>query len=44
MTISSCEAEYVAAFYATCQALWLEMILEELYISDRVQIKLLVNN
>lgn len=44
MVISSCEAEYVAVSYATCQTLWIEILLEELNLSERVKIKLLVDN
>lgn len=32
MALSSCEAEYVVASYAACQATWIEMLLEELKI------------
>lgn len=29
VALSSCEVEYVAVSYVACQALWLEMLLEE---------------
>ena len=44
MALSSCEAEYVAASYAACQAAWIEMLLEELKIMEPKKIKLFVDN
>lgn len=41
---SSCETEYVATLYVACQTLWLEMMLEELGVSNFEKIKLLVDN
>ena len=29
-TLSSCEAEYIAGTFATCQALWLDSVMKEL--------------
>ena len=39
----SCEADYVAASYAACQAAWIEMLLEELRIMES-KMKLFVDN
>lgn len=44
MDLSSCEAEYVAASYATCQAAWIEILLEEIKIIEPMKMKLFVNN
>jgi hypothetical protein len=44
VALSSCEAEYVAASYAACQAVWIEMLLEELMVSDTIKVKLFVDN
>ena len=44
IALSSCEGEYVAASYATCQVLQIEMLLEELNASEVDRIKLLVDN
>ena len=43
VALSSCEAEYVAASYAACQAAWIEMLLEELRIMES-KMKLFVDN
>lgn len=34
VTLSTCEAEYVAASYATCQSAWIELLLKELKIME----------
>lgn len=44
VTLSSCEAEYVASSYVACQTLWCEMLLKELNVNNCVQINLLVDN
>lgn len=44
MDLSSCEAEYVAASYAACQSLWIEIMLEELKVIESKKIKLFVDN
>lgn len=44
MALSSREAMYGASFYAPCQIIWLEVLLEELYVTNCEQIKLLVDN
>lgn len=44
MALLSYEAEYVAASYAACQALWIEMLLEELKIMESKKIKLYIDN
>ena len=44
MTLSSCEAEYVAASYVACQAAWVEMLLEELEIMEPKKMKLFIDN
>ncbi|XP_050890987.1 secreted RxLR effector protein 161-like [Lathyrus oleraceus] len=43
-TLSSCEAKYVVASYAACQATWIEMLLEELKITEPRKMKLFVDN
>jgi hypothetical protein len=44
VALSSCEAEYVAASFAACQANWIEMVLSELKAAEVTKIKLLVDN
>ena len=44
VALSSCEAEYVAASYAACQAMWIKMLLEEMRICDSTKVKLLIDN
>ena len=40
----SCEAEYIAATSATCQAVWMSRLLGELMSNDMTKVKLLVDN
>ncbi|PNY02829.1 copia protein [Trifolium pratense] len=44
VALSSCEAEYVAAAQAACQAVWLESLLEELKINYVKPIRLNFDN
>ncbi|KAF5782671.1 putative RNA-directed DNA polymerase [Helianthus annuus] len=44
VAISSCEAEFMAATSATCQALWLRSLLSELTGKEAQKALLLVNN
>ncbi|GAU44417.1 hypothetical protein TSUD_100640 [Trifolium subterraneum] len=44
VALSSCEAEYVAASFAACQANWIEMLLSELKAVEVTMMKLLVDN
>ncbi|GAU32293.1 hypothetical protein TSUD_63100 [Trifolium subterraneum] len=44
VALSSCEAEYVAAAQAACQAVWLESLLDELKIKYVKPVKLNVDN
>jgi hypothetical protein len=44
VALSSCEAEYVAAAQAACQAVWLESLLEELKINYVKPMRLNVDN
>ena len=44
VVLSSCEAEYVAGSSTTCQANWLQNVLEDLMIKLKHPIKLLVDN
>lgn len=44
MALSSCEAECVGALYAACQAIWIEMLLEELKIMEPKKMKLFIDN
>lgn len=43
MDLSSCEAEYVVASYASCQAAWIYMLLKELKIMKPKKINLFVD-
>jgi len=44
VALSSCEAKYIAASEATCQAIWLCSLLKELGINQRCKLGLLVGN
>lgn len=44
MTLSSCEAEYIAAIAAACQGMWLNRLISELRGEKEGAVKLLVNN
>ncbi|XP_058750756.1 secreted RxLR effector protein 161-like [Vicia villosa] len=44
VTLSSFEAKYVVASYATYQALWIEILLEELKIMEPKKMKMFVDN
>ena len=44
VALSSCEAEYIAATSATCQAVWLSRLLGELMRNEAMKAKLLVDN
>ncbi|XP_014522926.1 uncharacterized protein LOC106779347 [Vigna radiata var. radiata] len=44
VTLSSCEAEYMASAETTCQCLWLEALLKDLKIECRIPIQLMVDN
>lgn len=44
VALSSCEVEYVTTSYATCQALWIKMLLEELKITKPKKMNLFVDN
>ena len=44
VALSSCEAEYIAATSATCQAVWLSRLLGELMSNEAMKAKLLVDN
>ena len=44
VALSSCEAEYIAATSATCQAVWLSRLLGELMKDEAMKAKLLVDN
>ena len=44
MALSSCEAEYIAACYVACHALWLDSVLEELKIEIQRLVELYVDN
>lgn len=44
VALSSCEAEYMAASYATCQATCIKVLLEELKIMEHRKMKLFVHN
>ncbi|XP_057443849.1 uncharacterized mitochondrial protein AtMg00810-like [Lotus japonicus] len=44
VALSSCEAEYVAASFGACQAVWLSMLLEEIGLKSSRVMKLLIDN
>ena len=44
VALSSCEAEYIAATSATCQAVWMSRLLGELMRNEAMKAKLLVDN
>ena len=44
VSLSSCEAEYIAATSATCQAVWMIQLIRELTSDDESKVKLLVDN
>jgi len=44
VALSSCEAEYIAASEAACQAIWLGSLLRELGVNQRCKLRLLVDN
>nr|KYP76820.1 Copia protein [Cajanus cajan] len=44
VALSSCEAEYIAASEAACQAVWLDALMKELQVEHLNKVKLLVDN
>jgi hypothetical protein len=44
VTLSSCEAEYVAAAAAACQGVWLSRLVGDLLGTKEAQVKLLMDN
>jgi len=44
VTLSSCEAEYIASGEAACQCLWLEYVLKDLKINYKRPIQMFVDN
>ena len=44
VTLSSCEAEYIAATTATCQGIWLNRLINKLKGVEEKPLKLLVDN
>ena len=44
VALSSCEAEYIAATSATCQAVWMSRLLGEIMGNEAMKAKLLVDN
>ena len=44
VALSSCEAEYIAATSATCQAVWMNRLIGELTGDEELTVKLLVDN
>ena len=44
VALSSCEAEYIISCHATCQALWLRYLLEEMHLGLKSAMQLLVDN
>ena len=44
MKLSTCEAKYIAACSAACQALWLSSLINELKVSSNKVVELIVDN
>ena len=44
MKLSTCEAKYIAACSAACQALWLSSLINELKVSSDEAVELIVDN
>ena len=44
VALSSCEAEYIAATAAACQALWIKCLISELKCEEQMTVKLMVDN
>ena len=44
VALSSCEAEYIAATMATCQAVWMNRLISELMDNEKMTVKLMVDN
>ena len=44
VALSSCEAEYIAATTATCQAVWMNRLIGELMNNEEIKVKLMVDN
>lgn len=44
VTLSSCEAEYIASSYAACQASWLDSLLQEIRVQIRRPLQLCIDN
>ena len=44
VALSSCEAEYIAATTASCQAIWTSRLIGELMDNEEIKVKLLVDN
>ncbi|MCH83764.1 copia-type polyprotein, partial [Trifolium medium] len=43
-TLSTCEAEYIAGTFATCQVMWLDSVMKELKCELQKPLKLLIDN
>lgn len=44
VTLSTCEAEYVASISSICHAIWLSNLLKELGLSQEVPMEIFVDN
>ena len=44
VALSSCEAEYIVATTATCQAMWMNWLISELTNNKETKVKLIVDN
>ena len=44
LALSSCEAKYIAATTATCQAIWMNRLMGELTNNEEKKVKLMVEN
>jgi hypothetical protein len=42
--LSSCEVEYIAGTFATCQAIWLDSVMKELRCEVMKPLKLIIDN
>ena len=44
VSLSTCEAEYMSACHAACQALWLRSMLREVKLRGSLPVDLMINN
>ncbi|MCI32646.1 cationic amino acid transporter 1-like [Trifolium medium] len=44
VALSTCEAEYISACYATCQGVWLQSLLREIKMNQQEEFELMIDN